>query len=100
MELVITANGEIRLIYQEEVDLSTLGAACIQRASHVEPDAHGRWWADLRPVDGPILGPFEQRRLALTAEILWLRQSFMRISISIPSHPYPLKRKPHSRCTA
>ena len=30
----------------------------IRRASHVEPDEAGRWWADLSPVGGPRLGPF------------------------------------------
>ena len=39
-----------------------------RRASHVEPDADGRWWADLSPVAGPRLGPFEVRSAALDAE--------------------------------
>lgn len=85
MELVITATGETRMIYQEEVDLSMLGAASIQRASHVEPDAQGRWWADLSPVNGPLLGPFEQRRMALTAEISWLTHSLLENPPSRPS---------------
>jgi hypothetical protein len=42
------------------------------RASLVEPDEEGRWWADLSPVDGPLLGPFRQRSQALDAEEEWL----------------------------
>ena len=40
----------------------------ITRASHVEPDAEGRWLADLTPVAGPVLGPFDLRSEALAAE--------------------------------
>ena len=60
------------MIYQEEIDLSALGAAQIQRVSHVEPDEQGRWWADLSPVDGPILGPFPKRNEAVRGEIDWI----------------------------
>jgi len=34
----------------------------------VEPDAEGCWWADMGPVDGPVLGPFRSRSVALAAE--------------------------------
>jgi hypothetical protein len=44
----------------------------IQRASHVEPDEQGQWWADLAPVHGPKLGPFAVRSAALDAERCWL----------------------------
>ena len=47
----------------------------ITRGSHVEPDQHGRWFADLSPVSGPVLGgPFCQRTQALQAERSWLEQ--------------------------
>ena len=32
------------------------------------------WWADMGPVDGPVLGPFSSRDQALAAELEWLRQ--------------------------
>ena len=44
----------------------------LTRASHVEPDAEGYWWADMGPVDGPVLGPFKNRTEALGAERGWL----------------------------
>ena len=38
-----------------------LGKLQITRASHVEPDLDGNWWADMGPVGGPVLGPFGTR---------------------------------------
>ena len=46
----------VRAIYTEDIDLAVLGSLAITRASHVEPDQQGRWWADLSPVDGGVLG--------------------------------------------
>jgi hypothetical protein len=72
MQLVIKPNGALRCIYGEEIDLNALGSPSVSRASHVEPDQHGRWFADMAPVDGPRLGSFDQRSDALTAESAWL----------------------------
>ena len=72
MELVIGPDGTARCIYGEELDLSVLGEVKIQRASRVEPDERGQWWADLAPVAGPNLGPFAVRSEALAAEAEWL----------------------------
>ena len=33
-----------------------------------------KWWADLLPVDGPVLGPFETNTEALEAEVVWLKE--------------------------
>ena len=44
----------------------------IRRASHVEPDEEGLWWADLAPMNGPTLGPFGRRSAVLAAEREWL----------------------------
>ena len=41
----------------ESLDLAAFGSIDIRRASHVEPDAAGQWWADLAPVGGSRLGP-------------------------------------------
>ena len=59
MELVINSSGDIRCVYGEEVNLSELGRLSIQRGSRVEPNADGQWTADMSPVQGPQLGPFD-----------------------------------------
>ena len=55
MQLVITPGGAVRAIYSEVIDLAALGSPAISRASHVEPDQQGRWWADMSPVGGGTL---------------------------------------------
>jgi hypothetical protein len=77
MQLVIKPNGALRCIYGEEIDLHALGSPSVSRASHVEHDRHGRWFADMSPVDGPKLGPFKQRSDALTAESAWLEANWL-----------------------
>ena len=72
MDLVIDGAGEVRCLYGEAIPLASLGALTIRRASHVEPAAQGRWRADLAPVGGPVLGPFDRRSEALAAEVRWL----------------------------
>ena len=72
MELVVDAGGDVRCVYGEALDLRELGRLSITRASHVEPDADGFWWADMGPVDGPVLGPYGSRSAALRAEREWL----------------------------
>ncbi len=72
IELVVRTGGDVTCIYDEELDLRKIGKLQITRASHVEPDAEGYWWADLGPVAGPLLGPFANRSAALAAEREWL----------------------------
>ncbi len=72
MELVVDAGGDVRCVYGEELDLREIGKLQITRASHLEPDRDGFWWADMGPVDGPVLGPFTSRSEALGAERGWL----------------------------
>jgi len=72
MELVVDAGGAVRRFCGEELDLRELGRLQIARASHVEPDRDGLWWAAMGPVDGPVLGPFKNRSEALGAEREWL----------------------------
>jgi hypothetical protein len=72
MELVVDAGGGVRCIYDEALDLRALGLLTITRASHVEPDKEGNWWADMEPSGGPVLGPFGSRSEALGAERGWL----------------------------
>ncbi len=75
MELVVGVDGGVRCIYDEALDLREIGKLRITRASNVEPDADGNWWADMGPVGGPMLGPFGTRGEALAAERGWLRRS-------------------------
>lgn len=72
MDLIIAPDGNAQAIYSEEIDLTLLGSVSIQRASHVEPDSSGHWFADM--VDGPKLGPFPRRSDALAAEVAWLTE--------------------------
>jgi hypothetical protein len=72
MQLIIHSDGSIRCLYGEAINLSSLGLLSISRASHVEADPDGNWLADLRPVEGPCLGPFSLRSQALAAEEQWL----------------------------
>jgi hypothetical protein len=77
MHLVIAPDGTARAIYSEMIDLAALGAPVNVRASHVEPDRDGRWHADLRPMLGPVLGPFGRRSEALEAEVAWLEANWL-----------------------
>lgn len=73
MNIKIEPNGEITAIYNDNlVELFKEGKTEIKRASHVEPNNEGMWVADLFPIGGPILGPYEKRKDALDAELEWL----------------------------
>jgi hypothetical protein len=87
MLLVVDSQGLAHCLYTEAVDLAQLGALNIRRASHVEPDRRGRWWADLAPVGGPKMGPFTQRSQALVIEAKWLEQH------RLGSLAYPFRRE-------
>ena len=84
MQLLIEPDGIIRCVYGEELDLARLGEVQIRRASFVEPDAHGQWWADLSPVRGPKLGPFGIRSRALATEMAWLEQNLCEEAVCDP----------------
>ena len=77
MNLVITSDGAVRCIYNESIDLNTLGRPVIARGSHIEPDENGCWYADMSPVDGPKLGPFDRRSDGLVAERQWLEENWV-----------------------
>ena len=77
MQLVIDPTGDVRCVYDEALPLADFGRLTIQRGSHVEPTAVGHWTADLSPVGGPLLGPFESRTAALDAEREWLEQNWL-----------------------
>jgi len=70
-EIQIVISGDrLRFIHQDDLaETMQVGNVTTFRASHVEPGEDG-WNADLRPVNGPVLG----RDTALQAEAKWLRQ--------------------------
>jgi hypothetical protein len=84
MQLRVEAGGVVRCLYDETIDLTALGSLSIRRASHVEPDGDGKWYADLAPVAGPRLGPFLLRSEALEAERAWLVANWL----AAPTTPF------------
>ena len=86
MMLVVDLQGGVHCLYSETVDLASLGSLSIRRASHVEPDPQGKWWADLAPVGGPELGPFARRTEALAAERQWLETHWL--GLTSPLSPF------------
>jgi len=98
MELVVGCDGVARCIYEEALDLREIGRLQITRASHVEPDAEGYWWADMGPSGGPGLGPFRSRTEALGAERGWLAcQCLLSPRPSSSSTPQSVTRLPPTR---
>lgn len=77
MQLMIDPTGTLRCVYDELIELAAIGSLVISRASHVEPDQHGQWLADLAPVGGPRLGPYANRSQALESEQQWLVEHWL-----------------------
>jgi hypothetical protein len=77
MQLLVSPAGEVRCVYGEAIDLAALGSLSIRRGSFVEPDSSGRWFADLTINQGPVLGPFSTRTLAIAAEEQWLASHWL-----------------------
>ena len=75
MRLLLDPQGNATCLYGEVIELEALGEVHIRRASSVEPDQTGKWWADMMPVRGPLLGPFGRRSEALAAEVRWLEEN-------------------------
>ena len=66
----IEPDGQMIFIYEDKKRFFLdLGETVIKRASHIEPTATAQWTADLSPIGGPILGPFDTHREALVAEV-------------------------------
>jgi hypothetical protein len=66
----------VRGIYSDDLaPILGLGTSTITRASHVEPDADGTWYADMSPVGGPTFRGFKTRAAALEAERVYLNNN-------------------------
>lgn len=89
LRVTVERDGTVKAIYSDALlpVLDRLGGErTVTRASQVEPyDGSGGdrfaarfqghyWVADMRPSDGPVLGPFKRRADALDAEVEWLRE--------------------------
>ena len=68
-QLIVKPDGKIVGVYSDTIDYRTLGKPSVRRASYVEPTNDALWTADLAPVGGPRLGPFERRDEAVAKEI-------------------------------
>jgi hypothetical protein len=80
----ISPAGQITMIHDDGMrELLKQGQASLRRASHVEPGdpALGQdplqWYADMAPVQGPVLGPFATRTEALASEVDWLNHNLL-----------------------
>lgn len=80
MIVLCSPSGDLKAIYDDALNLSEIGAYTVRRASDVEPDAEGQWWADLTKSDGPKLGPFPRRGDAIRAEIEWLESTVLGVT--------------------
>ena len=98
MTLMIDTQGKIRCVYAEHLDLEAIGSLRITRASYVEPDETGCWWADITPSGGPVLGPFGRRSDALGAERRWLDGNLPFVTTALdeasPASGFPASIKP------
>jgi hypothetical protein len=95
MDVIVDPRGNLRCLYSELINLIALGCPVITRASTVEPDPDGLWWADLKPVNGPCLGPFPRRSEALQAEKEWLESNWLVSPASRQCRDNPLPDQPH-----
>ena len=75
MIISVDRAGGVKAIYSDGFNWHALGKALIQRASHVEPDHLGLWWADLGVSGGPRIRPFARRDQAIAAEVAWLERN-------------------------
>jgi len=75
MTITIATDGTVRTLYTEAIQLDNIGTCTIRRASHVEPDQQGHWYAEM--IDGPRLGPFPTRSAALAAEVNYLESNIL-----------------------
>lgn len=82
--ILIKPNGEIVLIYDDEICTKISAATLTQRASHVEPllDEPG-WSVDLTPVGGAVIKPFSTRTEALKYEKDYINKLLENDSLSV-----------------
>lgn len=82
MKFIVNPDGSIELIHKDDVNqmFDNPTVVDIKRASHVEPtikDGKVSWFSDMTPVNGPVLGPFDNREEALKEEVTWLENNYL-----------------------
>jgi hypothetical protein len=81
-DFVRISKGKASFIYSDNMkDLLKRGPSVVKRASHVEPVGveSGEWrgW-EAKMEDGQVLGPFDSREEALSAERAYLEEKMFR----------------------
>lgn len=71
---MIDERGQVKHLYNEEFDLSSLGRSKINRASFVEPDESSKWIV-MNLNQEIVAGPFQTRTQALDWEKQWVEGS-------------------------
>ena len=75
--IIFDTKGGVRFIHDDSLMAlvkDSVDDVVIRRASYVEPTDDGLWEADMSPVYGPVLGPFDTRGEALSEEVAWLAE--------------------------
>lgn len=86
MKLIVDTAGHARFIHDDDLFAlmrDTGATVTIRRASHVEPDSTGAWYADMSPVGGPVIGAFSTRTAALAAEREWLEAHDVPVPVAV-----------------
>ena len=81
MIINVKPGGTTQFIYDDRLrGLLAEGKAEVKRASMVEPGSPTlgqdplKWYADMAPSGGGVLGPFDTRQGALDAEVAWINR--------------------------
>jgi len=78
VKIKINPDGTAVMIYTEDIDVAEIGdVRSITRVSTVEPTSGNQWAADMRPIGGPVIGTFNKRSDALTAEVNWIEENIL-----------------------
>lgn len=75
--LINIKEGHIKHIYNEAIDLSSIGDMQIKRASVVDPENNGMWSVDLSLSGGKKIEGFVKRSDALKYEIDYIEQNIL-----------------------
>lgn len=78
--ITVRKDGTIEFIYDDDLKgfIDDNKEKKVFRASHVEPNENGDWYADLSPINGPKLTGFKTRQAALNAEVAWIQNNYLR----------------------